>query len=132
MGDMVRVGGEGKLRTGGAFHPCYFSPRVIFVRSNQGLVIALGLGIVASIDRHHVALQILRVIIAGKSGFPGVFHTYANDCAVFIMQEHQRADKGSPRFVLRLCQQHGTHPVVVGIRAVGVGFSRPQTNANQI
>ena len=50
MGDMVGVGGEGKLRSGGTFHRYDFAPRVILVACNQGRVIALGFGIVASID----------------------------------------------------------------------------------
>jgi len=50
MGDMVRVGGQGEGGAGRAFHSHYFAPRVILVACNQGRVIALGFGIVASID----------------------------------------------------------------------------------
>ena len=50
MGDMVGVGGEGQFRTCGTLHRFNLAPRVILVACDQGWVIALGFGIVASID----------------------------------------------------------------------------------
>ena len=82
MGDMIGVGGQGKFRTGRSFHRCDFPISVVLIGSNQGRIIALRLGIVASIDRYHVALQILRVIIAGRPVSASIINTSANSSAI--------------------------------------------------
>jgi hypothetical protein len=48
-------------------------------------------------------LQVLGEQVIGKSGVPGVLYPYANDCSMFIVQEHQRADKDAIFLILRLC-----------------------------
>ena len=127
MGDMIGIGGQGEFRTGGAFYRCDFTPRVILVRSNQGGVIALGLGIIASVDGDDIALQVFRVIITGESGLSSVFHADTHNGVVFVIQEFQRADKGAVRSVLRLRQKQGLHPVIVRICAIGVCLPGAQT-----
>ncbi len=128
MGNVIRVSLQRQDCPGRAFHRYDFSPGVILVGGDQGGIVGLGRAIiVASVDRHHVALQILRVIIAGKICFPGVFHAYANDCAVFVMQEHQRAGKGAVRLILHLRQQRGADPIIIRVSAVGVHLPGAQT-----
>ena len=127
MGNVIRVSLQRQDCPGRAFHRSHFSPGIILVGGDQSGIIALGLGIVASVDRLHVALQVLGVIVIGEAGVPSVFHPYAYNCPLFIVQEHQRAGKGAVRLILHLRQERGTHPVIVRICAVGVGLPGAQT-----
>ena len=127
MGNVIRVSLQRQDCAGRAFYRSHFTPGVILVGGDQGGIVGLGRAIiVASVDRHHIALQVLGVIVMGESGLPGVFHPYAYNRALFIVQEHQRAGKGAVRLILHLRQERGTHPVIVRICAVGVGLPGAQ------
>ena len=103
MGDMVRVSLQRQDCAGRAFHRSHFSPGIILVGGDQGGIVGLGRAIiVASVDRHYITLQVLGVIVMGEAGVPGVFHPYAYNRALFIVQEHQRAGKGAVRLILHL------------------------------
>ena len=128
MGNVIRVSLQRQDCPGRAFHRYDFSPGVILVGGDQGGIVGLGRAIiVASVDRHYITLQVLGVIVIGEAGVPGVFHPYAYNRALFIVQEHQRAGKGAVRLILHLRQERGTHPVIVRICAIGVGLSGAQT-----
>ena len=128
MGNVIRVSLQRQDCAGRAFHRCDFAPFVILVTCDQRRIIGLGCAIiVASVDRHYITLQVLGVIVMGEAGVPGVFHPYAYNRALFIVQEHQRAGKGAVRLILHLRQERGTHPVIVRICAVGVGLPGAQT-----
>ncbi len=127
MGDMIGVSLQRQDCAGRAFYRSHFPPGIILVGGDQGGIIALGLSIVASVDRLHVALQVLGVIVIGEAGVPGVFHPYAYNRAVFVMQEHQRAGKGAVRLILHLRQQRGADPIIIRVSAVGVHLPGAQT-----
>jgi len=127
MGNVIRVSLQRQDCAGRAFYRSHFTPGIILVGGDQSGIIALGLGIVASVDRHYITLQVLGVIVMGEAGVPGVFHPYAYNRALFIVQEHQRAGKGAVRLILHLRQERGTHPVIVRICAIGVGLPGAQT-----
>ena len=128
MGNVIRVSLQRQDCAGRAFYRSHFPPGVILVGGDQGGIVGLGRAIiVASVDRHYITLQVLGVIVMGEAGVPGVFHPYAYNRALFIVQEHQRAGKGAVRLILHLRQERGTHPVIVRICAIGVGLPGAQT-----
>ena len=59
MGNVIRVSLQGKDCAGRAFYRSHFTPGIILVGGDQSGIIALGLGIVASIDRCYITLQVL-------------------------------------------------------------------------
>ena len=121
MGKVIWVGFQRQNCAGRAFDFCDLAPSVVLIAGDQGGVIGLGRAIiVASVDRHHVTLQVFSVVVIGESDIPGVFHAYANDRAVFIVQEFQRSDKGAIFLVLYLCQQHGTNPIAIRVSTIGI------------
>ena len=86
MGNVIRVSLQRQDCPGRAFYRYDFSPGIILVGGDQGGVIGLGCAIiVASINRYHIALQVLGVIVMGEAGVSGVFHPYAYNRALFII-----------------------------------------------
>ena len=85
MGNVIRVSLQRQDCAGRAFYRSHFTPGIILVGGDQSGIIALGLGIVASVDRHYITLQVLGVIVMGEAGVPGVFHPYAYNRALFII-----------------------------------------------
>ena len=59
MGNVIRVSLQRQDCPGRAFYRSHFPPGVILVGGDQSGIIALGLGIVASIDRCYITLQVL-------------------------------------------------------------------------